>query len=296
MRAAPLPEDLEQFRALVARRLGLHFEDGKLGQLAEVLGRRLEALAEPSQRYFARLQTAHLWAEESRALARDLTVPETYFFRYMDQLRAFADVALPERMRARSDRRRLQILSAGCASGEEPFTLAMLIAEAVRDPAWTASIRAVDLNPAALEKAARGRYSPWALRETPAGDLQRWFRQEGRDFVVDETIRQVVAFEERNLNDADGDLWRPASYDVVFCRNVLMYFTRDNAQALVSRIAAALSPGGYLFLGHAETLRGLSQDFHLKHTNAAFYYQRRSRPAAAAPLASAALRNRCISE
>ncbi|MGE0453563.1 MAG: CheR family methyltransferase [Vicinamibacteria bacterium] len=288
MRAAPAPEDLEQFRTLIARRLGLHFEDGKLGQLAEVLGRRLEAVGEASQGYFARLQTVPLWAEESRALARDLTVSETYFFRYIDQLRAFADVALPERMRARSDRRRLQVLSAGCASGEEPFTLAMLLAERMPDPSWTVSIRAVDLNPAALEKAARGRYSPWALRETPSADLRRWFRQEGPDFVVADAIRQLVAFEERNLNDADADLWRPASYDVVFCRNVLMYFTRENAQALVSRIAAALSPGGYLFLGHAETLRGLSQDFHLKHTNAAFYYQRRSAPAANGPMATAA--------
>jgi chemotaxis protein methyltransferase CheR len=287
VRDAPQQQELERFRTLVGRRLGLHFEDSRLGQLAEVLGRRLEALGEAPPAYFARLEAAQPRTDEMRTLARELTVCETYFYRYMDQLKAFADVALPQRMQAQSDRRRLQILSAGCASGEEPFSLAMLIAQRVPDPSWAVSIRAVDLNPAALEKAARGRYAPWALRETPAEDAQRWFRQEGRDFVVNDAIRQTVAFEERNLNDADADLWRPGSYDVVFCRNVLMYFTRENAQALVARIAAALSPGGYLFLGHAETLRGLSQDFHLRHTSGAFYYQRRSALASPAPSAAA---------
>lgn len=290
MRGAPQPHELEQFRALVARRLGLHIEDAKLGQLAEVLGRRLEALDEAPQAYLVRLGAAQPRTDEIRALARELAVSETYFFRYIDQLRAFADVALPDRMKAQSDRRRLQILSAGCASGEEPFSLAMLIAERLPDPSWTVSIRAVDLNSIALEKAAGGRYSPWALRETPSDHAKRWFHQEGRDFVVDDAIRRVVAFEERNLNDADAELWRPGSYDVVFCRNVLMYFTRENAQALATRIAAALSPGGYLFLGHAETLRGLSQDFHLRHTNAAFYYQRRpAQPGPATAVADAVI-------
>ena len=280
------PVDVERFRDVVARRLGLQFEDSKLGQLAEVLGRRLDTVDDSPAGYLGRLQDRGASRSEIRALARELTVPETYFFRGIDQFRAFEELALPERLLARSAQRRLRILSAGCASGEEPFSLAILVRERVADPAWAVSIRAVDLNAAALGKARHGRYSAWALRETPDGVQRRWFRAAGRDFELDDAVRRAVTFEERNLVDDDPDLWPAGAYDVVFCRNVLMYFTTKSARALVSRIAAAMAPGGYLFLGHAETLRGLSQDFHLRHTHGTFYYQLRGeveRPSAGAP-------------
>ena len=135
-----------------------------------------------------------------------------------------------------------------------------------------------------IDKARRGRYSAWALRETPEEDRQRWFRADGRDFVLDPQIRASVRFEERNLVEDDSELWKHGAYDVIFFRNVLMYFTPDQAQALIGRIARALCPAGYLFLGHAETLRGLSNDFHLRHTHGTFYYQRKER---GEPLSSA---------
>jgi chemotaxis protein methyltransferase CheR len=267
------------FKELVARRLGLQFEESKQGELAEVLESRLEQTRQLATTYLSRLADFTEGREEVGVLARKLTVPETYFFRNMEQLCAFADVVVPERTRLRSGRRQLRILSAGCASGEEPFSLAMLVSERLPHPSTSVSIKAVDLNPSALEKAARARYSAWSLRETPPQALQRWFSPVGRDFSVDEAIRGLVSFEERNLVEANSDLWRPDSYDIVFCRNLLMYFTKENALALVGRISAALATDGYLFLGHAETLRGLSQDFHLRHTHGAFYYQRRSAPA-----------------
>jgi chemotaxis protein methyltransferase CheR len=126
-----------------------------------------------------------------------------------------------------------------------------------------------------LAKAARGVYSAWALRETPAESQRRWFREVGREFELEPKIRVGVTFREANLAQESNDLWAPQAYDVVFCRNVLMYFTSDNAQALVARLTRALAPGGYLFLGHAETLRGLSNEYHLCHTHGTFYYQRR---------------------
>jgi chemotaxis protein methyltransferase CheR len=95
------------------------------------------------------------------------------------------------------------------------------------------------------------------------------------DLVLDEEIRRAVRFEERNLADEDRELWQAGAYDVIFCRNVLMYFTPQIAQALVGRLTYALAPDGYLFLGHAETLRGLSHDYHLRHTHGTFYYQRK---------------------
>lgn len=287
MRAAPTGEDVELFRDVVARRVGLRFDDGRLGQLAELLERRLGAVGEPPGPYLARLQ-AGANEPELRVLVRELTVAETYFFRNVEQFRALAEVALPARMQAQAGARRLRILSAGCASGEEPFSLAIVVAQSVPEPPWTVSIRGIDVNPAVLERAAQGRYSAWALRETPAETRARWFTASGRDFVLDPGLRSRVTFEERNLTEPAPDLWQPGAWDIVFCRNILMYFTRDHAAALVARIAAVLAPGGYLFLGHAETLRGLSQDFHVRHTHGTFYYERRAsaRERPATPLAA----------
>lgn len=273
---ASLGSDLERFRSSITARLGLQFEDTKLGFLAEVLDRRVKAVRSSADAYLRALETGDGSREEIRALAGELTVAETYFFRHAEQLDAFGEVALPERTRAQVTRRTLRILSAGCASGEESYSLAMLVRERLPDAAtWQVSVHGVDVNPAMLEKAERARYAAWSLRETPDTVRQRWFRAEGREFVLGDSIRAMVRFEERNLIEDDPMFWRPEAFDVAFCRNVLMYFTPQVAEAVVGRIARALVPGGYLFLGHAETLRGLSTDFHLRHTHETFYYQRR---------------------
>ncbi|HEY4971357.1 MAG TPA: CheR family methyltransferase [Steroidobacteraceae bacterium] len=264
----------QRFRGWIAQRLGLHFDDAKLEFLAEVLDRRADKQGLARRPYLDRLEGPDLDAE-LQALALELTVPETYFFRHIDQIHAFADVALPEAQTARGAVRKLNLLSAGCASGEEPYSLAMVVRERGADCGWSVDIRGFDLNPAMLAKAVRGRYSVWALRETPATSQRRWFRGVGKEFELDECIRAAVTFQEVNLAQENAELWAPARYDVIFCRNVLMYFTPDSAQALVARLTRSLAPGGHLFLGHAETLRGLSNDYHLRHTHGTFYYQLR---------------------
>lgn len=276
MNALMDPAAVECFRAIVARRLGLHFDDSKLAFLAEVLRRRLDATDLGCETYLQRLEAPEDRGRELRVLAQELTVTETYFFRNLEQFRAFAEVALPERIRARSAQRTLRLLSAGCASGEEAYSLAMLVGEQLSVPAgWEVSIRAVDINAAMLEKASRARYSGWSLRETPPESRKRYFRELGCDFLLYERVRAMVSFEERNLVEDDPALWQPGSYDIIFCRNVVMYFTPDSIKVVVSRMTQALAPGGFLFLGHAETLRGISQDFHLCHTHGTFYYQRK---------------------
>lgn len=268
------PAAVEKFRALILSRLGLQFEDAKLGFLAEVIQSRLDDTGRGVYDYLGQLEDGNSQSELA-PLAKELTVPETYFFRNNDQFRAFTDVALPARMRARVHTRALNILSAGCASGEEAYSIAIAVLAALPDPSWNISIRAVDINPAVLKKAKSGRYSSWAFRETPQELKHKWFRAEGRDLVIDERVRRAVTFQELNLAADDPDFWRPNSFDVIFCRNVMMYFSPEQAQRLVARISGALGPGGYFFLGHAETLRGLSDDFHLHHTHAAFYYVRK---------------------
>jgi chemotaxis protein methyltransferase CheR len=214
--------------------------------------------------------------EELRVLAEQLTVNETYFFRYADHFRAFAEVVVPNRIQARADQRRLRILSAGCASGEEAYSIAILIRDRLQELAsWDITIHGIDVNASMVGKALRARYSTWSLRETPA-DLQRkYFRTDGRDFLLDSTLKPGVTFEERNLVEEDPVFWQGDAFDVVFCRNVTMYFTVEATRSVISRIAQSLAPGGFLFLGHAETLRGISQEFRLQHTHETFYYQRR---------------------
>ena len=213
---------------------------------------------------------------EARELARELTVGETYFFRHADQFRAFEEVALPARIRARSSARALRILSAGCASGEEAYSLAVGVRNALPDlDSWQAKLQGIDVNPTMIAKAIRAHYSAWSLREITPEKRERHFHLEGREFRLEEAVRRMVSFEERNLVDDDPLFWQDQIFDVIFCRNVLMYFTAEAARAVVAKFARSLAPGGFLFLGHAETLRGISQDFHLRHSHDAFYYQRR---------------------
>ena len=273
---------IEQFRTLIAGRLGLHYEDGKLDYLADVIRQRM-GKAGSAGSYVERLASSPGATDELRGLAEQLTVNETFFFRNADHFQALAAVALPARILAKSVEKRLRILSAGCASGEEAYSLAAMVREAIPDlKSWDVKIIGIDVNPAMIAKAAEARYSAWSLRATSEEARRRYFRPDGRDFVLDPDIRKMVTFEERNLIEEDPLFWRPLTYDLVFCRNVLMYFTPERIQQVVHRITRAMLPGGFLFLGHAETLRGLSQEFHLCHTHETFYY--RLREASDAPV------------
>jgi chemotaxis protein methyltransferase CheR len=264
--------DLERFRAAIIQRIGLQFDEAKFGFLGEVLQRRLHKLGLSNDAYLQGLEDP-CSSGELTALARELTVGETYFFRNNEQFRALAEVVLPERMRVDRTPRVLRLLSAGCASGEEAYSMAIVAREMVADPPWQVVIRAVDLNPAVLEKAARARYSSWALRDTPPDFQRKWFRPDGRELILDGAVRAAVKFETGNLAGDDPGLWQPGAYDAIFCRNVLMYFAPEQMRAAIGRIAQSLAPGGFLFLGHAETLRGVSDAFHLRHSHDTFYYE-----------------------
>ena len=268
-----LPAEVDRFRVILEDWLGLGFDESRLDLLREVLSKRSAKLHFDVDGYLGQLEQRP--PEERRALAEELTVTETYFFRNGDQLRAFTEVAVPSRSRVSPETEPLQIACLGCSSGEEPYTLAMLLSEEGNAAKKPFNLYAVDVNRAAIERGRKGVYSAWSLRETPASAQARWFHRAGSSFLLDESIRSFVAFEEHNLHNASCLPAEPR-LDVVFCRNVLMYLTPCAARALVQRIARALLPGGFLFLGHAETLRGISSDFHLCHTHDAFYYQRKS--------------------
>lgn len=281
---------VEEFRRLVTQRLGLVHDDGRLDQLADVLRRRIEATgAGGSQAYLRRIAPEAGSENELACLAEELTVGETFFFRNTDQFRAFRERVLPERIEREALPRRLRFLSLGCATGEEAYTIAILVRDALTGQSgWDVQIVGADVNRSALARAAEGRYSPWSLRSTPDEVQVRHFRNEGRDRVLDPEIRAMVTWRELNLANDDVGFWGATRWDAVFWRNVLMYLAPELTCRVAARIGDALLPDGYLFLGHAETLRGVSHDFHLCHTHDTFYYRRR------APSGSVAVREESI--
>jgi chemotaxis protein methyltransferase CheR len=281
--------EVERFRKLVTELLGLSLERTDTHVLASALNNR-SAQQQLTPPQYLRQLAAGPARKELAALAEALTITETYFFRHTEQLHALAEVALPARIRARTSEQRLRLLSLGCASGEEAYTLAILALTAVPVPPWDVSILGVDANPAALRKATEARYSEWSLREVTAGTENRWFQQHGREAQVDARVRRVVRFTQHNLAEDNHSIWRSDEYDVVFCRNVLMYLTRQAARAVIARTTRSLAPGGFLFLGHTDTLGGEPAGLHVRHSHNAFYYQRAAAVAAPAPATTPAAR------
>jgi chemotaxis protein methyltransferase CheR len=264
---------LERLRLTVGEQLGFGFENDQLEQLAHAARERQAAVGAPDfDAYVARLRQPETRREELAQLAELITVTETFFYRNADQLRALVEAVLP----ARRNERRLRILSAGCASGEEPYSLAIALREALPDvDAWDIEILGIDVNRAMLSKARGARYTPWSLRSTPDAIRRRYFSEGGGQITLREDVVRMVEFREHNLAEHDLTLFRALACDVIFCRNVIMYFTPETMRQVITRLTEALTPGGHLFLGHAETLRGVSQDYHLCHTHGTFYYQRR---------------------
>jgi len=268
-------DELRRFTTAVEAQLGIRVED-RAPAMTEILVRRADRHASVST-YLARVEAAD--AEEMRALVTEVSVGETYFFRHSEQCQAYADliVALV------AQRGHVRVLSAGCSSGEEPYTLAMLARERLDDPR-AVSIHAFDFNPAALVRCANARYSRWALRATSEQQERRWFVPHGREVELVPEIKRAVAFSEANLL-TDG-AWTSEQWDLIFCRNVTMYFSDPRAEQAIGRLVRSLTPGGYLFLGHAETLRERPFELELCHSHGTFYYRRGGPPIQLSPPAA----------
>ena len=164
MTPVPSPTDIEQFRTIVTSQLGLQYEDAKLDYLADVMRQRVQSLGrarfDSYSAYLGQLHAPPKVSAEWRVLAEKLTVNETFFFRNADNFHALAEIVLPERIRAKAQTKQLRILSAGCSSGDEPYSLAIMVREALPNlAAWDVKIIGMDINPAVLIKATQARYS-----------------------------------------------------------------------------------------------------------------------------------------
>ncbi|WP_067506969.1 protein-glutamate O-methyltransferase CheR [Actinoplanes sp. TFC3] len=274
--------DVAQFRSLLSARLGWVFDDNDVAQLGTVLRRRSETTGMDRSSYLARLTRVD-WEDELSELARELTINETYFFRHGEQFRALGQTVLPDRIRERANQRVLRMLSVGCSSGEEAYTLAIMAREVQPDPGWIVSVLGLDASPAMIERALIARYSSWSLRETPDAIRQRWFHPRDSLYELEPAIRELVQFRQHNVAAEERVLWRADQYDVVFCRNLLMYLTSDVQATLIRRMTRSLVPGGYLFLGHTDSLGSRPEGLEPVHSHRTFYYRRATATVAPAP-------------
>jgi chemotaxis protein methyltransferase CheR len=252
------PRSLALVADRIAQELGLYFPPERMDDLR----RGLTGAAQDFQmadEACADWLLAAPWTEvQVRTLASHLTVGETYFFRDTPLLNAFAGHILPELLEQRraQGRRQLRIWSAGCCTGEEPYSLAILIEQALPDLSeWDVAITATDVNPRFLEKARAGRYNEWSFRGAPTGLKPRYFQNTADGLCqIDARIQALVSFAELNMvqetypcaiNGTDA-------VDVIFCRNLLMYFSEQQTRKVVQQLRQSLGDGGWLIVSPSE--------------------------------------------
>ena len=213
-------------------------------------------------------------ARPSGDLARDvveaMTTNESFFFRDIKPFDQFKSFVLPALMKSRAARRQIRIWSAACSSGQEPYTLAMLLAEEhAKLAGWTIDILATDLSTEILDKAQAGLYSQFEVqRGLPIQYLVKYFKQQGDRWQIDPGIRSRVRYRVFNLLDDPASL---GSFDVIFCRNVLIYFDQPTKTTVLERLSRVVAPDGFLYLGGAETVLGISDKFHASAENRGIY-------------------------
>jgi chemotaxis protein methyltransferase CheR len=203
---------------------------------------------------------------EMQALANLITTNETYMFREYDQLQAFANYCLPEVLSAKqaSGDKTLRIWSAGCSSGEEPYTLAMILQEVFpQSQSWDCKIVASDIDENMLRKVVAARYGHRSVNDVPEEYRDKYLIQDGEEFVVRPRTAALVEPIHLNLSDRMA-LRAMRGFDFIFCRNVLIYFDDLSRKTVVDHFYNALIPGGYVFLGHSESIGRVSTAFKLK--------------------------------
>jgi chemotaxis protein methyltransferase CheR len=213
-----------------------------------------------------------------------MTINESFFFRDMKPFEHFNEIMLPQMLKARAGSRRLRIWSAAASTGQEAYSLAISLRERSAQVAgWQIEITGTDLSNEALARARAGLYSQFEVqRGMPTVLLMRYFQQQGSDWVIKPDIKSMVSYRQLNLL---SDFRSLGQFDIVFCRNVLIYFDRDTKSDILRRIAQQMAPDGFLVLGAAETIVGLSNDFRMV-AEARGLYQRSEAAGAQQPLAA----------
>ena len=260
---------LVKIRDVIYQVAGIFHPDNKHRLLEERCCKRMQILGVANLRdYYDCLTVKATHQAELTALLNEITIGETCFFRNIPQLDAIRNVVLPKILAARgkSSPRQLRIWSAGCSTGEEPYTLSMALLEEQKKHLkdWSFEIFATDLNERSLAQAQIGHYGAYSTRNIPEHFKQKYFLAHDGDLHVIAEVKAKVNFQQVNLFDA----LRMASMknvDMTLCCNVLIYFDSVSKRRVISHFYSNLLPHGYLFLGHAESLYGVSENFRLVH-------------------------------
>ena len=283
--------ELKLLQALVYQECGMHFDERRTQFLQDRLQRRLKECRVDSFYSYYSLLVSHEGKDELSRLLENLTVNETSFFRNKAQMELFHKFVLEDILRRKQARRdySLRIWSAGCSTGQEPYTLAMLVADGLGyynlrnplpcqtrlpkpliPPPWRVEITASDISYSVLRTGQQGIYTETQMSGVDYSYRLRYFDKVGDHYAVKKALKEQVHFDFHNLKAE----YLPQRNDVIFCRNVMMYFDQAEQKRLIDKFYRCLNPEGHLFVGHAESLLGMTEKFQMVHRNSGTAYQR----------------------
>ncbi len=268
-------ETFKLLRDLIRNYCGIFFDDSMKYLLERRLTRRLDSLQfNDFKDYYRYLLYSPQRYDELKLIMDILTVNETYFFRESSQFKALREEIFPELRKKNNDRKSLRIWSAGCSTGEEPYTIAMLILEEGHFHGWNVEILGSDISQRVLQVARRGIYTKNSFRTTDSYYINKYFIQEGdNQWRIKDSVKELVNFSYLNLLDP-LKTGMVNKMDVIFLRNVLIYFDMESRKKVINMLYNKLYDGGYLILGHAESLISISTAFTLKHLKNDMVYQK----------------------
>jgi chemotaxis protein methyltransferase CheR len=297
MASPPIPVELTEpelklLQTLIYQECGLYFDQRRIHFLQDRLRRRLESCHLDSFYGYYRLLTSHAGKRELEALLENLTVNETSFFRNRPQLDLFQKEILEDVLHRKRERRdwTLRVWSAGCSTGQEPYTVAMLICDALSyyylrnplpfdmpnpkpliPPPWRLEVLASDISYSVLRAGQEGIYAESQMEPVDYVYRLRYFdKVSGGRYAIKETVRELVHYDFHNLKTE----FLPQRNDFIFCRNVMIYFDEAEQKRLIEKFWKCLNPEGFLFIGHAESLFGLTDKFRMLHSHNGTAYQR----------------------
>ena len=278
-------EEFAMIRDFIHEKSGIFFAENKMYLVENRLSRRMSELQITNVRdyfYHVKYDTS---MKEFNTLMDLITTNETSFFRNEPQLLSFGSEVLPKLIQEKKESqgpKSLRIWSAGCSSGEEPYTLAMIMLDRLTELAgWKLEIVASDISEEILHKARTGEYSGLTLRNTKPEVLTKYFQKTGESYKIKPEVKSIIKFSHLNLND-ERKVSMMTNFDVVFCRNVMIYFSDEVKKRLVRGFYNALKPGGFFYIGHSETLHGISKAFKLVYFKNALVYSKEQAKAGSA--------------
>ncbi|MDR2488477.1 MAG: protein-glutamate O-methyltransferase CheR [Desulfovibrio sp.] len=271
-------DEFTQLRDYIYEQCGIYIAETRKYLIENRLSNRLKELhLKNFGEYYYYLRFDVNRRVEMTKLFEVITTNETSFYRNPPQLQIFQEKVLKaelDKLRA-ARTRKLRVWSAGCSTGEEPYTLSMILSEALKSEfsAWDIKITANDLSEAVLVSARRGVYSDYSLRTTPAEIVARYFKKEGNNYCVDPRLKQIISFDTINLSNKVM-LRRVERSHIIFCRNVIIYFDDEMKRQVIESFYDNLLPGGCLLIGHSESLHSISRAFKPEHHVGTIVYRK----------------------